>query len=152
MARFPDWDCHLVGDNTIVDGDGVTHQTKFLARHRGAAWLERIRFTGVLSDAALREEYRACDLFVAPSLFESFGLIFHEAMQYGKPVVGCRTGGVPETVADGQEGLLVKPGDAEQLAAALANLMADDVRRQRLGTAGRDRVQHDQNVTSMTVG
>ena len=44
---------------------------------------------------------------MAPSLFESFGLIFHEAMQYGKAVVGCSTGGVPEVVEDGVEGLLV---------------------------------------------
>jgi glycogen synthase len=152
MARFPGWDCHIAGDNTILDGDGATHQAKFVARHKGAAWLERVHFTGVLSDAALKEEYRACDLFVAPSLFESFGLMFHEAMQYGKAVIGCRTGGVPETVADGQEGLLVSPGHVEELAGAMATLMADDAMRQRLGAAGRERVQARQNVTSMTIG
>jgi glycosyltransferase involved in cell wall biosynthesis/GT2 family glycosyltransferase len=149
MASFPDWECRIAGNDTIVDGDGQTHKAKFLARHAGRDWLARVHFEGVVSDAALRDAYRACDLFVAPSIFESFGLIFHEAMQYGKPVVGCRTGGVPETVADGVEGLLVEPGDAGQLAQALARLMRDEPLRRALGDAGRARVLSRQNADTM---
>lgn len=152
LEAFADWECVIVGDDAIADIDGRTQKDRFLAQYAGQPWTSRVRFAGVVSDAALLDEYRACDVFVAPSLFESFGLIFHEAMQYGKPVVGCRTGGIPETVADGEDGLLVEPGDAVQLREALARLMSDEGLRARLGERGRQRVQERQNADTMADG
>ncbi|MGH9159361.1 MAG: glycosyltransferase, partial [Vicinamibacteraceae bacterium] len=150
LATREDWECHLVGDDRATDSHGRTYKERFLREHRRAGWLGRVYFHGAVSEGALREHYRRCDLFVAPSLYESFGLIFHEAMQYGKPVVGCRAGGVPETVQDGQEGLLVAPGDARQLGEALATLMADPALRRAFGDAGRRRVLTCQNAATMT--
>ena len=106
-------------------------------------------FHGVVSEEELKRQYRRCDLFVAPSLFESFGLIYHEAMQYGKAVVGCRTGGVPEVVDDGVEGLLVAPDSAEELRLALSRLMRDAGLRQRLGEAGGRRIRERSNHRAM---
>jgi len=106
-------------------------------------------FHGSVSEAVLRDHYRRCDLFVAPSLFESFGLIYHEAMQYGKAVVGCRTGGVPEVVEHSVEGLLVDPDSPTQLAAALAQLMGDGPLRQTMGAAGARRVHELTNYRTM---
>lgn len=148
LAAHPQWECHLVGDDS-VPVEGSTLKQRFLAQHRGAAWLSRVIFHGPVAEAELRRHYQQCDLFVAPSLFESFGLIYHEAMQYGKAVVGCRTGGVPEVVADGVEGLLVEPGDRQQLEAALARLMSDSGLRERMGAAGALRVHRQQNYQTM---
>jgi hypothetical protein len=70
-------------------------------------------------------------------------------MQYGKAVVGCDTGGVPEVVENGRDGLLVPPGDRDALASALTELMADDALRERMGTNGRERVLTHQHAMTM---
>ena len=149
LEAFPDWECHFVGADEVPLVEGGTLKGHFLERHRGARWLERVVFHGSVSEEALRDHYQRCDLFVAPSLFESFGLIYHEAMQYGKAVVGCRTGGVPEVVEHGVEGLLVAPDRPPELATALAQLMRDDALRQRMGAASTRRIHDVTNYRSM---
>jgi starch synthase len=62
-----------------------------------------------------------------------------EAMACGTAVVGSRTGGIPEVVADGETGLLVPPGEPEPLAIALNELLLDPGRAQAMGQAGRKR-------------
>jgi type III pantothenate kinase len=76
-----------------------------------------------------------------PSFEEPFGLVFAEAMAMGKPVVALASGGALEVVADGETGLLSPPGDAAALAANISLLLADPERRDRMGRAGRDRVE-----------
>lgn len=66
----------------------------------------------------------ACDLFVLPSLRESFGVVQIEAMACGKPVVATRNGGSEEIITSEEYGLLVEPGDSEELAEKI--LMALD--------------------------
>ena len=83
--------------------------------------------------------YEDCDIFVAPSLYESFGLVYLEAMARGKAVIGCRTGGVPEVVLDGRTGILVPPGDAAALADAILHLVNDGGLAEQLGAAGLQR-------------
>ncbi len=59
-----------------------------------------VHFTGIIDDAALRSEYAACDIFALPSRKEGFGLVYLEAMTYGKPCIAARAGGAPEVVGD----------------------------------------------------
>ena len=152
LAARPDWECHFVGNDRITIAEGGTLKTAFLARHKGASWLPRVIFHGEVDEATLNQHYQDCDLFVAPSLFESFGLIYHEAMQYGKAVVGCRTGGVPEVVHDGVEGILVRPEALDELLAALGQLMDDEDLRERMGAAGKRRVHEQTNYRTMAAG
>ncbi len=135
LERHPSWTCELVGNDAVVDAGGATFAQRFLERHAGAEWLPRVTFAGPVSEADLAARYARADLFVAPSLFESFGLIYLEAMQHGVPVVGLAVGGVPDVVSDGVDGLLVPPGDASALEAALDRLMSDEALRRRLGQA-----------------
>jgi alpha-maltose-1-phosphate synthase len=78
-------------------------------------------------------------VFACPSVYEPLGIVNLEAMACGTAVVGSRTGGIPEVVADGETGLLVPPGDPEALAGALNALLRDPARAAAMGEAGRKR-------------
>ncbi len=78
-------------------------------------------------------------VFACPSVYEPLGIVNLEAMACGTAVVGSRTGGIPEVVADGETGLLVPPGEPEPLAVALNELLYDPGRAQAMGQAGRKR-------------
>jgi glycosyltransferase involved in cell wall biosynthesis len=110
---------------------------KTMAVERGIA--ERVHFAGFQDSVA--SYLSALDLYVHPSLKEAFGLAVVEAMAMGKAVVATTTGGLPEVVAQGETGLLVPPGDAESLAAAVVSLLEDKVRREQMGRKGRARAQ-----------
>ena len=130
----------LVGEATPVAGE-ETYRDAFLKRHRGAAWMRRVRFEGPLGREALLARYAACDLVVAPSRYESFGLTALEAMIFAKPCIASDVGGLPEVVADRETGLLVPPDDPEALAAALLQLINDEALRRAMGAAGRRRYE-----------
>jgi hypothetical protein len=149
LETYPHWECHLVGNYQVPTAEGQTMRETFLLKHQDAPWLARVIFHGIVDDETLQQHYRGCDLFVAPSLFESFGLIYHEAMQYGKAVVGCRTGGVPEVVQDGIEGILVEPDNPVDLLKALSKLMGDEELRQKMGLAGFKRIKDEMNYRVM---
>ncbi|MDQ6706078.1 MAG: glycosyltransferase [Acidobacteriota bacterium] len=93
---------------------------------------DRVSFHGEVSDNDLSRFYDDCDILAAPSLYESYGLIFVEAMARGKAVVGTTAGGIPEVVRDGETGLLVPPGDSAALALALIRLLEDEPARNRM--------------------
>jgi glycogen(starch) synthase len=73
-------------------------------------------FAGEVADSELEAQLERCEVFVAPSRYESFGLVFLEAMMFGKAVVGCRAGGMMEVIDEGVTGLLAEPGDSNSLA------------------------------------
>jgi glycosyltransferase involved in cell wall biosynthesis len=103
---------------------------------------DRVTFTGRLStDPGLVRAYNEAQVMVSPSLYEGFGLPAAEAMACGTPVVATTAGAFPEVVAAGETGLLVPPGDAPALAAAIAGLLADPGRRLAMGAAGAERIQ-----------
>jgi glycosyltransferase involved in cell wall biosynthesis len=83
---------------------------------------------------------RGLDVLVLASDAEGCGRVLFEAMAVGTPVVATNTGGTPEIVRDGLEGLLVPPRDPVALARAIGALARDAALRARLGTAGAARV------------
>ncbi len=129
-------------DNSRHDGffarERCDYPTWFRRRHPELAG--RVEFRGHVSDAELARDYASCDLFVAPSHYESFGLIFLEAMDLAKPVIGCDSGGPRDIIAAGETGLLVPPGDAMALAEAIVELASDRRSRREMGRAGRKRL------------
>jgi glycosyltransferase involved in cell wall biosynthesis len=98
-----------------------------------------VTFAGFRTDA-LRIA-AAMDVFVLSSHHEGLSIALVEAMALGRPVVVTRVGGLPEVVDDGQEGLLVPPGDPAALAAGIAALLGDGDLRRRMGEAARRRAR-----------
>ncbi|MBI2513892.1 MAG: glycosyltransferase family 4 protein [Opitutae bacterium] len=104
----------------VVGGGDARASLEALARERSLG--DAVRFLGLVDDAVLRDEYQSCDLFALPSRKEGFGLVYLEAMSYGKPCVAARAGGAPEVVDD-HVGALVEYGNVEQIALAVADLV-----------------------------
>ncbi|MEJ8813531.1 glycosyltransferase [Variovorax ureilyticus] len=137
LERAPDVRFRILGDNTITDPHGYNPSQEFEKSDEGRRWKGKVVFEGRVTDEQLRTAYAGCHIFVAPSRFESFGLVFLEAMREAKPVIGCAVGGMPEIIRHQQTGLLVKPGNADELIAALLELIRSPESRDRLGKAGR---------------
>ena len=96
---------------------------------------DRVRFLGHRTDVP--QLLAAGDVFALPSLYEGTSLAVLEAMAARRPVVGTAIGGTEELIDDGESGLLVQPGDADALAAALGRLLADAGLRDSLAARGR---------------
>ena len=128
----------IVGNDGIVSESGRTYREDF-ERNTDAQIREgRVRFCGVVPDEDLDRYYAGCDVFVAPSRSESFGLILLEAMREGKPVIAGDVGGMREVVEHEGNGLLVRPGDASALADALRRLVTSPSLREKFGRRSRE--------------
>lgn len=103
------------------------------ARDLAAQLALDVRFTGYADYHAAPALYREADLFVSPTYAEGFSNTILEAMASGLPTVSCRAVGVVDCLRDGENGLLVEPGDVPALAAALKRVIGDPALRRRLG-------------------
>jgi glycosyltransferase involved in cell wall biosynthesis len=99
---------------------------------------DNVRFLGVLDQPALAMAYAASAVTVLSSRQETSPAVLMEAMAARRPVVATGVGGVGEIVAEGYTGFVTPPGDAEALAARLADLLRQPDRAAALGLAGRD--------------
>lgn len=97
----------------------------------------RLGLDGTVVFAGFREDplrmAAAFDVFALPSLYEGLSIALIEAMSLGKPSVVTRTGGVPEVIEHDTHGLIVAPGDSDELAAGLLKLLTDRELRSRMG-------------------
>jgi phosphatidylinositol alpha-1,6-mannosyltransferase len=138
LARVPSAGYVVVGDGPrraylerLAVAHGVSHA---------------VRFVGEVPDDEVDAWYRRCDLFVlagresdADGGAEGYGIACVEASLRGKPVVGGRSGGIPDAVVDGETGILVDPLDPADIADAVTRLLAEPELAARLGGAGRRR-------------
>lgn len=102
----------------------------------------KVHFFTELSRQQLAGCYAAADIFALPSTGEGFGLVFLEAMAFGKPVIGTKMGGIPDIVEGRREGLLVEP-TVHALSAALKKLLSNAACRCELGRRAKERVERD---------
>ena len=94
-------------------------------------------FTGAIPPMEIPEAYAAADVFVLPSLFESFGIALIEAQAAGKPVVSTRVGGAPEALQEDKTGFLVDPKDSEQLGKAIIRVLSNEKLAREMGENGK---------------
>ena len=131
MDKSPNAVVHICGEGDLLQAS----KTKLNRFNK------RLSFHGYQSRASLNNFYSECDIFVAPSIYESFGLIYLEAMHFGKAIVACNSGGTPEVVKHNETGILVKPGDHLELSKAILMLVDNHPLRKKLGTAGKSRLK-----------
>ena len=118
------------------------YEGSYLAQVRAALSeraTERVRFAGRVSHEQATAFYRDADIFVFPSIFEAMPIPPIEAMAAGLPVVATSVGGTPESVRDGETGILVERGDTDGLRRAVDRLVGDADLRAAYGAAGRRR-------------
>lgn len=100
-----------------------------------------VAFVGPLDREALATRCRQSDLFVLAPYEEAFGNVFAEALAAGLPVIGSNIGAIPELVRQGENGILVPPGDVAAIARAVRELGDDPVRRAEIATRNRARAE-----------
>jgi glycosyltransferase involved in cell wall biosynthesis len=124
----------------VIVGDGAqSEQLRALAYELGLTNV--VSFEGYKDHADVWSYFAACDIFVLPSWQEAFGVVYIEALSYGKPVIGCAGEGGPEELRGLGDCIeLVKPRDVASLTTALQRLLEDPDRRRRLGETGRSLV------------
>lgn len=106
-------------------------------------WGDRIRVLGWVDGEQKKEVLNRADLLLLPSHAEGLPMSILEGMAHGLPIVASRVGGIPEVITDGEEGLLIEPGEPESIAAAVLRFAEDPAFSRRAGAAGRDRVQRE---------
>jgi glycogen(starch) synthase len=107
---------------TVVVGDGGPPGPEAVAEHG-------IEYCGRLDGAELRQRYRDAAAVIVPPIWpDPCPTVVLEALAAGRPVLGSRTGGIPDLVSDGHTGMLFPPGDARALATAVSVLFADRAR------------------------
>ena len=120
--------------------ENPAYRAELEQRCRALGLEDRFVFTGWRTD--VHEILQAMDVVVVPTTRpEPAALTVIEAMALARPVVATRTGGTPELVVDGETGVLIEPDDAGALGSALDRLLTDAPLAQRLGAAGRRRVE-----------
>lgn len=127
-------------------GDGpLRHSLEEQAARLGIA--DRVIFLGLREDVT--SWLFAADIFVQPSLWEGLSLALLEALFAGLPVVASWVEGVVDVVKDQKSALLVAPGEAEPLAAAMARMIEDGALRQRIARAGQERAEKNFGIETM---
>jgi colanic acid/amylovoran biosynthesis glycosyltransferase len=129
----------------VLVGDGPERE-RLERRSRELGLSGQVQFTGAVGHDRIRDLYTAASVFCLPSFSEGIPVVLMEAMAIGLPVVASRITGVPELVEEGNSGLLVAPGRADQLADALGQVLgAGEEARRAMGAAGRRRVWEEFN-------
>lgn len=107
----------------LTAGYGLTNKVEFLGKH-----------------SEIKKILNLADIFVLPSLYEGFGIALIEAMAFGIPVVATSVGGVNEIIEDNKDGILVKPGNALEIAQAVKGLIDQPALARKLALNARAKV------------
>ena len=142
LAKFPSTRLLLVGDGPLRPN------LENLARESGAE--SSIIFAGFIEN--ISAAYRAMDLFAFPAKMEGLGSSLLLAMAHGLPVVAADSGGVPEVVQDGSNGLLARGMEPEDYAKAICTLLESPARAAELGATARDTIEQRFTADRMVEG
>jgi colanic acid/amylovoran biosynthesis glycosyltransferase len=140
----------LEGVTLNIAGDGPDRavlEKRALSLNIGS----RVKFLGYQSQQQVRKLLERADLFVMSSFAEGVPVVLMEAMAAGVPVVATRIAGIPELVRDEQNGLLVAPGDVNEMTNAIDRLLGDAELRNRVVIAARGEIEREFNIRTETL-
>ncbi|PJF27872.1 MAG: hypothetical protein CUN53_02455, partial [Phototrophicales bacterium] len=136
LISAPDVRFIIVGGGRKLE-DASNTADLMRARFADAIAAGRVELRGFVPDELLPAVYHEADIAVVPSLiYESFSYTCAQAMASGLPVAASRIGGISETLADGECGMLIPPDDRDALTEALLTLIRSPELRRRMGRAG----------------
>ncbi|MBC8239311.1 MAG: glycosyltransferase family 4 protein [Alphaproteobacteria bacterium] len=115
-----------------------------------AELMVRTTFPGWLSPKQVEQAFSTANIFALPSHAEGLSIALLEAMAHGLAIVATPVGAHAEVIENGENGLLVPPGDSAALATALHQIITDKTLRQRLGRAARERFLAKYDITRTT--
>ena len=139
----------------LIVGKGPdTERLRKLADDLGIS--DSVKFCGFVPDEDLPDYYRMSDIYVMPNReifdttdsIEGFGISFVEASSCGKPVIGGKSGGAVEAVADGVSGYLVDPESVDEFTSAVLRLLSDQNLLKKIGDDGRKRAVEEMDWSS----
>jgi glycosyltransferase involved in cell wall biosynthesis len=126
----------------LIAGDGPRRTV--LESLAGALGAQNVEFLGYVDRDRLHERVAQAQALVMPSIwYENFPYSILEAFALGKPVIASDIGGIPETVVDGETGLLFEPGNARELAEKMKYLVANPEKAATMGRNARRRVENE---------
>lgn len=147
LETRPDAELHIYGKDDLTD-DGQPMQA-YLRSQLDGQKSGSVYFHGHVARPRLLEELQTARAAVFPSYAEAFALAPLEAMACGCPTVYSTRGSGPELIRHAQDGLLLDPARPDDIAEAITSLLEDDAMAERLGEAGRRRVQGCFSVQAM---
>lgn len=124
--------------------DGYLYKVKALAKTLGIS--DKVAFIGPLHGVNKLEVYVDADFLVVPSLYEIFGIVILEAYACGKPVIASSVMGPKELVLDGKTGILVNPGEINELTDAIKLLLYDENKTKNMGMKARQFVAENFDI------
>ncbi len=127
----------------VIAGNPSSHTPMIMSRIAvlPEKFRSRIRVLHSVPENERTELFRAADIFVSVSPFESFGIVYLESWREGTPVIACNRGASSRLVEPFRDGLLVRDADAFELAGAILTLLRDPELRKRMGMRGRAKVR-----------
>lgn len=157
LEKYPDASLYVAGNNIIScqtwkDRLKLPAYGKYLlGLIRKYGLRDRVFMLGKLTEAQMKEQFLKSNVYVCPSVLENSPNTVGEAMLLGVPVAASEAGGIPDMIADGQEGLLFAPGNPEEIAGAVLSVFDEERDREgrtlaeRLSEAGRRRARITHN-------
>ncbi len=135
LEKYPDAHLYVAGNNII--GRGESKYPYFLRASAYGKYIKgliskgklkkKVTMLGMLDDAGMKEQLLKCSVFVCPSVIENSPNSLAEAMLLGVPVVASRTGGIPDMVQPGKDGVLFETGNPSELAKSILQLWDEPV-------------------------
>jgi len=132
--------------NVVIIGHGP-YKAELEKQVKKMKLTSKIKLTGFVKD--VYDELLKADIYVQPSVSESFGLAILQAMSVGLPVVATNTGGIPEVVTSGKTGILVESKNPETLADGLLELLRDHKKAIKMGDLGAEDAKIKFNLEDM---
>ena len=144
--RYPSAQLVLMGRDGDWEGGRMSDHLRALA----GPFADRLHLLGVQPPERLYPGLRAADVVALPSMWENFALAAVETLVLGRPLIATSGSGYDDFVEDGRNGLLVPPGDASPLSAAIVRLLEDDELRERLGATAAETASEGLDAASVS--
>lgn len=133
--QCPNIQIDIIGSDRAHAPGGIKFQRYFNQHFPKLASV--VTFHGFVNDQALDGFYKNADLFVVPSVYESFGLIYVEAMMYSLPSIATKGGGIPEVITDGVDGFVTEINSSQEISERVIDFIGDEVLLKTMGLAAR---------------